>query len=170
MSQPPAWPDPAQVSAEEMIDHLGLEPLPEEGGWFRRTVTGPFIDGRAKASAYAAIDALFTPAGFSALHRLEMDEVWMFRAGDALQLWQLNESGDANGTTLGWTAPRSEREVRVPARTWQGARLVEGGRWAWVSCITIPAFTWEGFQLASRGGLTSRFPRWSKEIAALTRA
>jgi predicted cupin superfamily sugar epimerase len=77
---------PQRHSAEDVIRSLALEPLPHEGGWFRRIVTGPAGSSRA---AYASIYALFTPDHFSALHRVDVDEVWTFLAGDAIEVMQL---------------------------------------------------------------------------------
>ena len=55
--------------ARKIIAQLGLEPLPLEGGWFRRTrVSAVTLDnGRC---AESAIYFLVTAVDFSALHRL----------------------------------------------------------------------------------------------------
>lgn len=56
------------TTPEELTARYGLEPLPREGGLFRRTWAGPERpDGRPEGSA---IVALLTADDYSALHRL----------------------------------------------------------------------------------------------------
>ena len=54
-------------SAEQVIARLKMSPIPEEGAWF---VAGPRTQG------LNAITVLLTdrPEGFSAMHRLTIDE------------------------------------------------------------------------------------------------
>ena len=84
--------------ARQIITQLALAPLPDEGGWFRRTWTSPvrLADGRAAGSA---IYFLVTPEDFSALHRLATDEVWLSHAGDALEHVTLDAAGGAARVT-----------------------------------------------------------------------
>jgi len=116
------------------------------------------------------IFALFTPAGFSALHRLAVDELWIFQAGDPLELWCLSGDGRATTTTLGPDLAAGQRwQAPVAAGLWQGARVADGGRWALVTCVTVPEFRWEDFQLGDRAELVARFPSRADEIRRLTR-
>ena len=61
-------------SADEVIARLGMLPIPEEGAWF---AAGPRTRG------LNGIIALLTdrPDGFSAMHRLTIDEGWQWMAG-----------------------------------------------------------------------------------------
>jgi predicted cupin superfamily sugar epimerase len=120
---------------------------------------------------YSTIYALFTPEGFSALHRLRSDEVWCFHAGDALESLRLHPDGEGEWTRLGLDIAAGERpQDIVEAHTWQGTRLVAGGRWALVSCIVSPEFAWDDFELGLREPLSAAFPTWAEPIRALTRA
>ena len=75
---------PTTHTAAEVVALLDLQPLDQEGGWFRRTAESTLvIPGAAlvgshggERRAYSVIQALFTPEGFSALHRLISDEIW----------------------------------------------------------------------------------------------
>jgi predicted cupin superfamily sugar epimerase len=163
---------PDTHSAAEVIRLLALEPLPHEGGWFRRVAEseiGQSAEGsphRAWSSGYA----LFTPEGFSALHRLTSDEVWCFQAGDPLDSLRLFPDGRGERISLGLNPGAAQRSQDIlRAGTWQGARLQPGGRWALVSCVVVPEFTWDGFQLGRRAELVRGYPKWEKEIEALTR-
>ncbi|MFI5336360.1 MAG: cupin domain-containing protein [Opitutales bacterium] len=165
-------------SAEEVVALLGLQPLDQEGGWFRRTgesalmlpaaVLPPVPGGDRRA--FSLSYALFTAAGFSALHRLAPEEVWCFHAGDALEMLQLSPLGGIRVRLGAGLAEGEQLHAVVPAGHWQGTRLVPGGRWALISMLVVPEFTWRDFELGDRAALTARYPAWSGDIAALTRA
>ena len=151
-------------TAEQVVRLLGLEPLDQEGGYFRRTAQSESLrpDGRHE---WSLIYSLFTPEGFSALHRLKGDEIWCFHAGDALESLRLGPGGAAAWVRLGVECPQSV----VAANTWQGTRLVAGGRWALVSCLVVPEFIWDDFELGERDALLAAWPREAEGIRQLTR-
>ncbi len=161
---------PENYSAEEVVRLLKLEPLELEGGFFRRTAESPLVvtdDGRR---AYSVIYALFTPDGFSALHRLAADEIWCFQAGDPLESLRLFPDGSSRWIKLGADLAAGEclQDV-VAAQVWQGTRLVAGGRWALVSCVVAPEFRWQDFKLGEREELIAAYPERAGDIRALTR-
>ncbi|MET7882667.1 SDR family oxidoreductase [Streptomyces avermitilis] len=89
------------MTPEDLVAHYRLEPIPREGGRFRRTWAGPErTDGRPEGTA---IMALITaePDDFSALHRLPADEVWHFYLGDPLELLLLAPDRSARTAVLG---------------------------------------------------------------------
>jgi predicted cupin superfamily sugar epimerase len=111
------------AEAQKIIARLGLAPLPHEGGFFRQTWLSKerLANGRATGSA---ILFLLTPADFSALHRLETDEIWHFCAGDPVEHVQLHShDGSAQLTRLGPDAWTDTLQLVVPGGAWQGARL-----------------------------------------------
>ena len=160
---------PEHYRAEEVARLFRLAPLEQEGGYFRRTAEAGarLPDGRR---AWSTIEALFTPDGFSALHRLTADEVWCFHAGDALESLRLHPDGRGEWVKLGPdpAAGQTPQDV-VAANVWQGTRLAPGGRWALVSCVVVPEFRWDDFVLADRMRLQAAYPAFAKDIAALTR-
>jgi len=158
------------ATAAEIIASLQLEPLPNEGGFFRRTYTSTTAlpDGRA---AGTAIYFLITPEGFSALHLLQTEEVWHFYAGDPVEHVMLDPASN-NGmkTVLGTDLTHGQRpQLIVPSACWQGARLVPGGAWALIGCTMSPGWDEREFSLGERQDLGVRFPKWTGEINALTR-
>jgi len=158
------------MTAADLIASLRLEPLPHEGGFFRRTYVSAarLPDGRP---AGTAIYFLITPDGFSALHRLRTEEVWHFYAGDAVEHLILDPAtGTGRKTILGAT-PADGRlpQLVVPGDAWQGARLADGGAWALLGCTMSPGWDAADFTLGERAGLTVRFPDWTRDIRALTR-
>lgn len=170
--------NPATHRAADVVDLLGLQPLDQEGGWFRRTAESALvIPGSALPAghggprrAYSVIHALFTPEGFSALHRLISDEIWCFHAGDPLESLRLHPDGRGEWIRLGLAPAAGFRMMDiVAANAWQGTRLVPGGRWALVSCMVVPEFVWTDFELADRAALAGRYPAFAEGIASLTR-
>jgi predicted cupin superfamily sugar epimerase len=170
--------DPATWSAAAVARALALEPLPREGGWFRRTYASELaIPAGSLPSLYAgarrtasAILALLTPEGFSALHRLASDEIWCFHCGDPLESLRLHPDGSGEWVVLGLDLASGQRfQDVVPAHAWQGTRLRAGGRWALVSCVVTPEFVWDDFELGEREALKERYPAFAEGVAALTR-
>lgn len=163
---------PDTHAAADVIRLLALEPLPKEGGYFRRTAESPaFIDSPwGRRRAWSSIYALFTPDDMSALHRLRQDEVWCFHAGDPLEALRLPPDGAGERVTLGLNPEQGHRSQDIVlARTWQGARLVPGGRWALVSCVVAPEFVWDDFELGDRDALSAAYPAFRDAIRSLTR-
>ena len=82
------------VAPVALISHLGLEPIPVEGGWFRVTW---------RSATAGAIVALFTDDadGFSALHRLDVTELWFAHGGDPFELLLLHPDGSSEVVVLG---------------------------------------------------------------------
>lgn len=161
-------------TAEQVVARLGLVPLDQEGGFFRRTAeSGLWVRPRGagdETRAYSVIYALFTPDSFSALHVLTTDEVWCWHAGHSLESLRLHPDGRGEWVWLGidLAAGQVPQDV-VPAGVWQGTRLVAGGSWALVSCVVAPEFQWQDFTLGERATLLTTHPEWAEGITQLTR-
>lgn len=167
MANRPLTPD--HLTAWEVVRLLKLEPLEQEGGYFRRTGESAMILPGGKR-AWSMIYSLITPEGFSALHRLATDEVWCFHAGDPLESLRLRPDGGGEWVKLGLNLAAGERpQDVVAAQTWQGTRLVAGGRWALVSCVVAPEFVWSDFELAPREVLIATYAGFVDGIGMLTR-
>jgi len=161
---------PEHYTAAEVARLLELEPLAEEGGFFRRTAESEMILPGSARRAYSVIYSLLTPEGFSAMHRLSIDEIWCFHTGDAVESLRLDPEGRGQWIRLGLDfSAGSHPQNIVPANVWQGTRLIPGGRWALLSCIVAPEFRWEDFELGGRTELTKTYPDFAVGIHALTR-
>ncbi|MGW1953440.1 cupin domain-containing protein [Streptomyces sp. NPDC001920] len=156
------------MTPEDLVAHYRLEPIPREGGLFRRTWEGPEqSDGRPQGTA---IVALLTADDFSALHRLPSDEVWHFYLGDPLELLLLAPDGTSRTAVLGPGVLHGQHvQLTVPAGTWMGARVQAGGSWTFFGCTMAPGFTYEGYEHGDLAELTARYPREAARIAALCR-
>ena len=87
-------------TVDALTERLRLEPLPLEGGLFRQTWVGEERDGRPVGTAIVVL--LAAEGGhFSALHRLPIDEVWYFQAGDPIELLLLEPGTPGRVAMLG---------------------------------------------------------------------
>lgn len=145
------------MTAREVIDALGLEYLDGEGVWIKllwRTEHGNAIYG------------FLTPDDFSALHRLDEDEMWVLVAGDPVELLMLHPDGTHELCVIGTDLVAGEQPaVRVPAGSWQGSRT--RGAWSLVVCSLAPPFS--GFALAGDDTDLSRWPAAEATARALIR-
>jgi predicted cupin superfamily sugar epimerase len=157
---------PREAAADQLIAALNLAPLPHEGGFFRATWRSPTA---------SAIFFLLTPEDFSALHRLEQDELWMFHAGDPVEHLRLDPStGAAHRVRMGPAVLSGDQpQVLVPAGSWQGARLDPAGPgrhgYALFTCTVSPPWEDRGFTLGERDPLLRAFPAEGDLIRRLTR-
>lgn len=136
----------AAMTADDVIAHLGLHPHPE-GGFYRETFrdsSGPQPRGWSTAIYY------LLPRGHqSRWHRVDATELWLYHAGDPLELTLAAPAGAVNHV-LGTNLPAGMRpQVVVPAHTWQSARPL--GEWTLVSCTVAPGFEFAGFEMAPEG-------------------
>jgi predicted cupin superfamily sugar epimerase len=153
---------PQNHTAEDVIRLLGLEPLPREGGYYRRTF--------ASSPAFSVIHYLVTPNSFSALHRLKAGEIWCLQAGDPVDQLRLFPDGRCEWVTIGAGVGSDQQlQAMVPAGVWQGTRLAAGGRWALLACVCVPEYVEADFELADVLELTAAHPDLAADIARLNR-
>jgi predicted cupin superfamily sugar epimerase len=156
-------------SVNQLAERLGLEPLPLEGGLFRQTWVGEVRDGRPAGTAIIVL--LATDGGhFSAMHRLPIDEVWFFQAGDPIELLLLEPHGAGRVARLGPDVMQGdELQVVVPAGTWMGARTAPGGEWSLFGTTMAPGFVPSDYDPGDADALTRDWPAHADLIRALTR-
>jgi len=158
----------------EIIEILGLEPLPQEGGYFKRTyeagvkVAPGQWGGRGSRPAASAIYYLITPVSFSSLHRLRSDEMWHFYAGDPVEQLLLHPHGGGEVVKIGtdWSLG-CRPQTLVPAEVWQGTRLMAGGRFALIGNTVHPGFEFEDYEHGIEKDLLAAYPAWSDMIKQL---
>lgn len=140
-----------KISADELIEQLGLEQHPE-GGWYRETWrASEDASGRAMGTA---ILFLLKTGEASHWHRVDADEMWIWQAGDPLNLGVApSDEGPVETLVLGGalSSPKHLQGL-VPAGSWQAARAApppDGGvGYTLVSCVVVPGFNFAGFKLA----------------------
>lgn len=162
-------------SAEDLIRLLGLQPHPKEGGFFRETYRAqeslaglPSRYGGPR-SASTAIYYLLTPTTFSALHRLQSDEVFHFYLGDPVRMLQLEPDGSGRTIVLGGDLFAGQQpQLVVPRGVWQGSCLEPGGRFALLGCTVAPGFDYADYESGDRQALLAQYPAFAEMIRRLT--
>lgn len=168
-------------SAEEIIAHYNLKPLPVEGGLFCRTyLSKERIPDAALPDAYnhvphyfgTAIYALMTtePNSFSAMHKLPTDEIYHFYLGDPLEMLLLYPDGRSRIVLLGQDVFNDQHvQLVVPAGVWQGFHLLKGGQYGLIGTTMAPGFDITDYQGGEREELIKEYPDRKELITMLTR-
>lgn len=147
------------MKADRVMEILGLEPLPVEGGMWAQT-------WRDEHSS--AIYFLLRPGDFSALHRVEGPEMWHYYAGAAAEMLLLHEDGGAERPRLGSDLEAGERPfVAVSGRVWMAAATT--GDWTLAGTTMAPPFRVEEMEMGRASVLAERYPSVAEHIRRLTR-
>lgn len=168
------------LTPEKIIETLGLEPLPIEGGLFRQTyVSSESIKRDYLPDRYVtdkpfgtAIYYLLTsdPNSFSALHKLPTDEIWHFYLGDPVELFEMHPDGSSRRLLLGQDIMNGQMVQHVvPAGVWQGSRVIGGGEFALLGTTMAPGYTLEDYVGGERKYLINMYPEEKGLIKELTR-
>ena len=161
---------------EDLIQYLGLQPHPKEGGFFRETYRSTDVwpasalpprygsDRRAGTAIYY----LLTPDTFSALHRLPADEIYHFYLGGPVRMLQLFPDGQGEVVTLGSDLAAGQRpQVIVPRGVWQGSFLANGP-FALLGTTMAPGFDFTDYEPGDRDRLAACHPAFAALIRRLT--
>jgi uncharacterized protein len=166
------------ASAKEIQELLKLQPLPVEGGYFAETYRSKFTLTQRSLSPgcsgerplSTAIYYMLTPDTFSAMHRLNGDEIYHFYLGDPAEMLILKPDTTGESLLMGQDIASGMRlQHVVPGGVWQGSRLAPGGKFALLGTTMAPGFDPADFELGARGELTARYPAYAELLAALTR-
>ena len=167
------------TTADDVIRQLDLQPLQDEGGYFKETYRSDKIDAPATIFGIAsenprvistAIYYMVVPNSFSALHRLKSDEVFHFYSGDPVEMIQIDDKGNLNKYVLGSDFFNGQTpQVVVRKGTWQGLRLLNGGEWALMGTTMSPGFEFADFEVADRNELLKAFPQHRDNIIRFSR-
>jgi uncharacterized protein len=166
------------LSAQEIIDLLGLIPHRIEGGLYRETYRSAEImpcgaessPNAGRKNLSTAIYYMLTPDTFSAIHRLPADEIFHFYIGDPVQMLQLRPDGTSATVTLGSDITNSQHvQVIVPKGTWQGMILNEGGSFALMGTTMSPGFDFSEYEAGRQEELIERYPDSETLIRKMTR-
>jgi len=166
------------LTADQIVSLFNLKPHPEEGGYFAETYRSPeILPERALSSRYkgirsfgTAIYYLLTPETFSAMHRLQSDEIFHFYFGEPVEMLQLWPDGSGKTITIGSDILNGmQPQVIVPRGVWQGARLFKDGRFALLGTTVSPGFALADYESGRRDELVKSYPQYQHLITALTK-
>lgn len=166
------------INADQIISLFNLKPHPEEGGYFvetyrsLETIPESALPGRYKGvrNFGTAIYYLLTPATFSAIHRVQSDEIFHFYLGDPVEMLQLWPDGSGKVLILGSDILNgTQPQVIVPRGVWQGARLLKSGKFALLGTTVSPGFEFADYESGSRDELVKSYPLHREWIITLTK-
>jgi len=169
--------DERGVTADEIIALLKLKPHPKEGGFYSETYRADeTIPAGVLPARYAGqrsfgtcIYYLLTPGTFSAIHRLQSDEIFHFYLGDPVEMLRLFPDGRGKTVTIGFDLRTGMMpQVIVPRGVWQGSRLAAGGKFALLGCTVSPGFDFADYEHGRRDDLIRGYPEFRENITALT--
>ncbi|MFM7111236.1 MAG: cupin domain-containing protein [Planctomycetota bacterium] len=163
------------ATAEEVIEALGLAPLPREGGWYLETWRGGhnrFIEPTvfSSRSAGTAIYYLLKAGEHSRLHRLASTEIYFHHAGSPLGMLILDDLSYPSGrqVTLGPDIGRGQiPQLVIPAGAVHGSRPMGAAGWTLVSTVMVPGFDSSDYSEPEINALILRYPRHKQEIEEL---
>jgi len=168
--------------AGKLVDHYHMQKIPQEGPWFTLSYSSAdSLDGGSLPARYAgrthpagnAIVAVETPKDFSALHRLQTDEVWHFYDGSPIDMLLLYPDGHGQKITLGPNVLAGElRQFTVPRGVWQGSAPHDKSTAAYslFADQLSPGFDYADFEMGYRDALQREYPAFAHDIERLTRA
>jgi uncharacterized protein len=167
--------------AGKLIEHYHMQRVPQEGPWFSLTYTSEdSLDGAGLPARYAgrshvagsAIVVIETVADFSAIHRLQTDEVWHFYGGTPIDMLLLYPDGHGRKITLGPNVLAGELpQFTVPHGVWQGSapRGTSERTYSFVGDQLSPGFDYADFEMGYRDALEREYPAFARDIERLTR-
>ena len=121
-----------------------MQPHPE-GGWYSET----FRDQNGgKRGHSTAIYYLLEKGQRSHWHRVtDASEVWLWHAGDALELSVSDDGKNSRILLLGMDLKQGQKpQCIIDANVWQSAKPL--GEWTLVSCTVAPGFEFSSFEMA----------------------
>lgn len=162
---------------QEIINSLKLEPLPIEGGYFRRTYESSSHISAAAWSENLVQKPLSTSIFYlltkdrnrSKLHKLPSDEIYHFYLGSPVLMLLLYPDGTSNKVYLGSNILEGQHlQFTVPANTWQGSLLLDHSSYALLGTTMSPGYVNEDFILGDLTNLHDQYPHESNLIKLLT--
>ena len=165
------------ITPEDLIKEYKLSPHPE-GGYYRESYRSETIipenclpEGFPGDRVFSTLVYFLLEQGnFSAFHRIKSDECWHFYAGDPLNVYVIDQSGDLITFTLGTNIKLGQYfNFTVPANCWFASRPLKESSYSFVGCSVSPGFDFEDFELAKADELTNEYPKHEEIIRELCR-
>ena len=165
------------LTAQQLIQHYGLQPHPE-GGWYKETYrSSGYIPEHVLPAGFSgrrvystSIYFLLEQDAFSAFHRIRSDECWHFYAGGALYIYVIQLNGEMEVIKLGNEPGKGQLfQYTVPANCWFASRPATGTSFSFVGCTVSPGFDFADFELADAVELSALFPMHETIIKEMCR-
>jgi predicted cupin superfamily sugar epimerase len=149
----------SRPTAQEVIEELGLQPIPVEGGQFALT----WADERSCGIYY-----LMTPDDCSGLHALPSMELWAYHAGAPVKMLLLYPDGRVEEPVLGPDVLAGQRpQLAVHPKVQMAAEPL--GDWSLVGTFMAPAFDPATVEFGAAEDLVRTHPAAAERIRRLAR-
>lgn len=158
-----------------LIEKLNLKAHPE-GGFFKETyrceesvkkenLHPRFTGDRAHSTS---IYFLLTSENYSALHKIQSDEMWHHYEGGTLEIYSINDAGKLTVHQLGKNFENNEQpQIVIKAGEWFGSKVKDKDSYALVGCTVSPGFDFEDFVMGDKEELLKLFPQHKEVIENL---
>lgn len=141
--------------ASEVVKYLGLERLPDNGGWFKlichdMTKQCTECERLCRHANSTTIFYLFEKDTDERWYRIDVTMIWNFLAGDPLSLSTYCANKVVKNRILGNDFAADQRPlILAPPHDWRMLSCM--GQWSLASCICTPGFEIEQLEIAARG-------------------
>ena len=158
------------------VEKYGMQPHPE-GGYYTETYRASESIPQTGLPARFTGDRPFSTGiyfllenhHFSALHRIQSDEMWHFYAGGPLAIYVIHSTGNLEVIRLGSDPDQGEVfQAVVPAGCWFGSRPLVQTSYSLVGCTVAPGFDFADFELAT-ADLLDQYPQHRETLQSLIR-
>lgn len=157
-----AAPTESDARAHELIDALGLKPLPNESGYLGligESSQRAAIDGRSLAIQSQVYYMLTRDKPINYLHWLAPDDTHILIEGGPVDYFIFHPDGKAEKVVLGRDVAHGERPVvAVPGGCWKALKLHDGVNYALMANALSPEFTPDRVRIGAG-------PAWIKRFA-----
>jgi uncharacterized protein len=163
-------------SASYWVEKYDMQPHPE-GGYFVETYrSAEVIPSAALPTRFSGarcfatgIYFLLENHHFSALHRIQSDELWHFYAGGPLHVYVIHADNRLEIIQLGNNPDAGEVfQAMVPAGAWFGSKPAPDSAYSLVGCTVAPGFDFADFEMATRETMLRNYPQHEAVIQLLT--
>ncbi len=150
------------MSFDEIVNLLGLEPHPTEGGYFRRTYESNLRVDSNSGSRFLLTSIYYmltkeSPGGF--LHRNKSDILHYHHLGAPIKYILVSPDGVLSERILGSNIKNGEMlQLLVPGGWWKASRLC-AGEYGLISEAVSPGFEYADNEIATMDFVCHNFPK-----------
>ena len=173
--QPKVMPMPDELSVDEILRLLNLEPN-ATCGFVRVTflsqrsiapggLQAPFADGRPLGSA---LYFLVTPGAPVRLHRIRNDQLYHYYLGDPLEVFLLHGDGTTERIVVGPDLRSDQRvQLLIPGNTFHTARLIGRRQWFLGASTEWPGVVPADVEIGHLDELAAKYPGVAGDLRAI---
>mgnify|MGYP001463350253 CR=1 FL=1 len=161
------WGQAQNLSVDELIKYLNLEPHPAGGLFFRQTYKSNGVipksvlpkDYQGDRSYNTLIYSLLPEGVKLKFHKLLSDETLHFYMGGPMKIVQISPKGEVEEIVLGQEFFKGNQLQHViPAGFWFGMYNLEGSKYSLYGASVSPGFEYDDFIDGNKEQLLKQFP------------